>query len=340
MSNKQSEIQGMSRTQLHERLLRLAKIEREVLHEIILIIKEIDNRSLHLEMGYPSLFDYLTTGIGYSEGSAQRRIDAVRLSREVPDLLQNIATGHLKLSQVSLVQKSAREAHKIHGTKISSDMKKDLLTKIQGSSARESEYKISQHLNLPVKYHERQKVQSNQSVRIEMTLSQLSYAKVVHAQNLISHALPQPSITSYVEYLTDRVLKQKAPSLTHRRSKNASEEEEAKEPEDEELFGSAELLNNPEEDLNREYLNMQEGDQPITDRVRRLMIALYKNCQYQDPKTGRTCGSQWQLQVDHIQPLWAGGQNHLDNYRLLCARHNQWKYKKEANIQRIEAAPF
>jgi hypothetical protein len=46
-------------------------------------------------------------------------------------------------------------------------------------------------------------------------------------------------------------------------------------------------------------------------------------CQYQDRLTGRRCGAEYKIQIDHIQPLALGGTSEQENLRLLCAAHNQ-----------------
>ena len=51
------------------------------------------------------------------------------------------------------------------------------------------------------------------------------------------------------------------------------------------------------------------------------------SCQYYDPKSRKTCGSQQFLEIDHIQPRWAGGSNSPDNLRILCRQHNQYRYQ-------------
>lgn len=44
---------------------------------------------------------------------------------------------------------------------------------------------------------------------------------------------------------------------------------------------------------------------------------------------GRRCGSRDRCQVDHIVGRMAGGTHHLDNLRVLCARHHQQKTAQE-----------
>jgi hypothetical protein len=53
-------------------------------------------------------------------------------------------------------------------------------------------------------------------------------------------------------------------------------------------------------------------------------------CQYKDRATGRICGTKLNLQIDHITPLWAGGQSTIENLQLLCANHNRYRYRQQA----------
>jgi 5-methylcytosine-specific restriction endonuclease McrA len=39
---------------------------------------------------------------------------------------------------------------------------------------------------------------------------------------------------------------------------------------------------------------------------------------------GRRGGSRWQLEIDHVRPYAAGGDNSADNLRVLCRKHNQY----------------
>jgi hypothetical protein len=44
---------------------------------------------------------------------------------------------------------------------------------------------------------------------------------------------------------------------------------------------------------------------------------------------GKRCNSYWNLEIDHIVPFAKGGDNSLDNLRLLCAEHNRLAAEKE-----------
>jgi len=58
---------------------------------------ELELRSLHLELGFPSLFAYCVEALGMSEGSAGRRVAAARVCRRFPEAFERIARGELHL---------------------------------------------------------------------------------------------------------------------------------------------------------------------------------------------------------------------------------------------------
>ena len=45
-------------------------------------------------------------------------------------------------------------------------------------------------------------------------------------------------------------------------------------------------------------------------------------CEYRDPASGRTCGSRYRLQIDHIKPKALGGGNEIKNLRALYQPDN------------------
>ena len=69
-------------------LKELVASEREILSKILLHIVEVERRKLYLTFGYSSLFDYLTQNVGYAHGSAQRRIDAVRITYALSQVIK------------------------------------------------------------------------------------------------------------------------------------------------------------------------------------------------------------------------------------------------------------
>jgi hypothetical protein len=55
-------------------------------------LREIEIRKLHVERGHPSLFAFVTGELGFSDAAAMRRINSMRLSRELPEVKVQIST--------------------------------------------------------------------------------------------------------------------------------------------------------------------------------------------------------------------------------------------------------
>ena len=58
------ELRYLKNSELDSRIKSLAQQERELLTQVLQVIKEIDNRRLYLELSYSSLFAYLLSPLG------------------------------------------------------------------------------------------------------------------------------------------------------------------------------------------------------------------------------------------------------------------------------------
>jgi hypothetical protein len=86
-------------------LKKLRKAENTAVAEIILYLSELDLRQAYRELGYSSLFTYCSEALGYSEGAAYRRVQATRLYRTNPEILNSIKEGKLTLCSVAEIAK-------------------------------------------------------------------------------------------------------------------------------------------------------------------------------------------------------------------------------------------
>jgi 5-methylcytosine-specific restriction endonuclease McrA len=90
---------------LHQDFLQIAQSEREILSQVLLHIREVDRRKLFAALGFTSLFDYLTRGLKYSEGSAQRSLIQTQAKAASPPKDEHMMT--------EIKGKSFRESEKI-----------------------------------------------------------------------------------------------------------------------------------------------------------------------------------------------------------------------------------
>jgi len=193
--------------ELDQKIRGIVAREREALGELITELKNLDAIRGYLTLGFNSMFEYLTKGLSYSNGAAQRRIDAARLAKDVPDLVEKLEAGTLDFHHVTAVSKAIRQVRK--SRRVSSEEKSQLIAKVQSEAEAKTKQIVAEFFDLDVVYETKKTVQKDSSVRVELTLSQELLQKVEQAQALISHAVPTKDLTSFLEYVSERIIKQK-----------------------------------------------------------------------------------------------------------------------------------
>ena len=155
----------------------LVQAERDVLTKVLHHFREIERRRLFSDLGYASLFDYAVKELKYSEGQAGRRIQAMRLIKEIPELEKKIESGALSLSNISQAQSFFREVAKNsddsakNSSFISKADKLAVLDKLEHKSAREGQrelLKLQPDAALP-KERERVITEEKSEIRFVMT---------------------------------------------------------------------------------------------------------------------------------------------------------------------------
>lgn len=126
----------------------IAQEDRKITAKLLHHLKEVETRKLYSEAGYTSLFNYVVQELGYSDGSAARRINSARLLKDLPELEKKIKDGSLTLSNLS------KAADKFRHERITNkEIKKEILSVIENSSSRECDrtlLEIRTHASLPL----------------------------------------------------------------------------------------------------------------------------------------------------------------------------------------------
>jgi 5-methylcytosine-specific restriction endonuclease McrA len=82
---------------------RVVDLDRRTTAELLTLLIESERRSLHLTLGYSSLFTYCTRALRLSEQAAFNRITAARAARRYPVILQRLAEGDVTLSSIRIL---------------------------------------------------------------------------------------------------------------------------------------------------------------------------------------------------------------------------------------------
>ena len=93
----------LSDTALIDALKRAAHDERGATALLVAHLAEMDARTLHLGLGFSSLFEYCLEVLRLSESATCKRIDLARAARRFPVLLDRLAEGALSLTSARLL---------------------------------------------------------------------------------------------------------------------------------------------------------------------------------------------------------------------------------------------
>jgi hypothetical protein len=291
----------MKRVQIiDEKIRSIAQRERGLLAELIEYLRELDGVRGYVDLGFSSLFDYLTKAIGYSAGSAQRRIDAARLSKDVPDLGERLESGRLDLHHVSTVSKAVRQASKER--KVTASEKCYIFAQLETQTEAKTQKAVAEFFDLEVITHTKKSIQKDESVRYQVTMSREDDELLKQAQALLSHAVPTSNLVDFIRYVSEKIIKEKATPARKYVKATATVEVDS---------------------------TSTVAVTPVPERVHREVRSMHPACV--------DCGSFWFPQTDHRQPRWAGGSNERENLVTRCGPCNRAKYRHESGVRAVSA---
>ena len=312
-------MQDLSDKELIETTTTLRGKEKELLFELLLHIGEIDGRGLYRDEGYPSLFVYLNTGLGYSKAASYRRVQVARLLRRFPEACSALGSESLSFSALVEISKVA----------IAENIS-ELLRKCEGKSLEEVEHILLREGAHQPKRKECVKVVRTQKVPTIPT--QTLFPQIVEtppAKSEVSEqgSAAEPSLEEcfrlelevdqefmslYTEVKAlsggngmEGALKKVMKEYIQRNSPKEREKRRAKSPHKKPT---------PVSDKRSRHIPVQVRDQVyLRDRGRCTFVA----------PSGKRCCAREKLEYDHIQPYSLGGEHVVENLRLRCHAHNQ-----------------
>jgi 5-methylcytosine-specific restriction endonuclease McrA len=355
-------LHSLSDQQILSRIETLTRRERSITLLVLLHLNEIERRRLHLKRGHSSMFDYCTSGLGYSASAASRRIKTARCVRLYPEIQALLESNEVNISTVAQVSRVLTPVNK-----------DQILARIRGKSQREVEAVVAEFEPLAGMPKERARtvVVRVAAPTIPLAASAEAVSRTLQAEKPdLSENLPMMAthdrngcarqtasdavpgeVKGAATTFQRRTLLQfsasdafmakleKVRSLAwHRLPANASLEQ---------VFELAlDLMiekNDPSRRAARRELAAARRRQDrsetkrhlktcesttVTD-VRYIPAVTKDNVYVRDngrctfTRGGRRCASTKALQFDHVRPVALGGEGTEENLRLLCAYHNR-----------------
>jgi hypothetical protein len=193
------DIQKLSDEQLLKQADRLAHGERELLLKVLRALKEIERRRLFAALKFKSLFDYAVTKLGYSSDQASRRIAAMRLLKELPEIESKINSGALNLTQLGLARTLFKKE------KLPKARQLELLLNIENKSSRDTARIISL-ISPTALIHDKIKPVSESKDQLSFTADKSLKDKLDRLKGLVAHTHPGIGLGELVNLLADHAL--------------------------------------------------------------------------------------------------------------------------------------
>jgi hypothetical protein len=292
---------------------------------LIATLAEVDARRLYLPAGYSSMFAFCVGKLYMSEDAAYKRIQAARLSRSFPGILEALAEGRLHLAGVCLLAPHLKRensgeliAAATHRSKAQIELllaqrfpQPDLVTTIEPiaiPSAHRAicpEHVCERNEQLaPGQAHVTSaepratvKPLAPQRFGMQVTIDAETEALLRDVQALLGHTIPSGDLAAVLR----ESLKLAKQALEKKRFAEGSE------PRPGRRTKSARHI---PAHVRREVWKRDQG-----------------RCTFVS-ESGHRCESRTQLEFDHATPVARAGEATISNLRLRCRAHNQYEAER------------
>ena len=294
----------------------LVREERGVLTKILHYLREIDRRRLFSDLKFKSLFDFTVKHLGYPEDQAYRRIFAMKLLKELPQIENKINLGEVTLTHINLAQTLFRKEKKNQNKEMSLEQKRSVLERIANKPVREAE-KITLSLSSAPELMKPDRINqiSENTTEIKFVASKDIQLKIERLKGLLAHKYPNISLGELFEKLCDLGLFEWNPT------KMSSEKIKI---ENGEVSKAGEVNLKVAAPRKRHVINKISQAQ--------LMRNIFERAKNQC----ENCNSTFALEIDHIHPKARGGLSNFENLRVLCRTCNQRAAVKQFGLQKMD----
>jgi hypothetical protein len=180
----------------------LVRQESTLLVSILHHIKEIDRRRLFADFKQPSLLDLVMHELGYPRDQALRRIQAMRMLREIPQVEVMIESGELNLTHVGIVQ-SLFSHQKREGKAMDQTEKITVLRKVAGQSTRETQKIVYALADTPLKFKESIKMVGEDRYEVTFTTKEATIQNLEKLKGMLAHTHPGITLDQLIHKLTE-----------------------------------------------------------------------------------------------------------------------------------------
>jgi hypothetical protein len=188
----ENKMKNLNDDQLLQSLQYFVKKERALIAQLLSYLEEVEKRKLHLERGFSSMFAFCTDYLGYTPHEAQMRIQAMRLSRKLPEVRGQIQSGEISLTVASKVYghvaREIKELKENNLPTLAPEKIKYVVEEVKSLSVKQAEKVLLEIFpNQSALPPEKTKLFNREIVRVEMNLHEETLAKLEKIQAIRSH---------------------------------------------------------------------------------------------------------------------------------------------------------
>ncbi len=304
-------LKHLSNQELHLQTKLAADKERLSTIEVLWHLRENEKRMLYAQRGFKDLKEYCIKELKLSEGSAWRRISAMRLLKEIPEVEAKIQNGNLNLTQVSMMNAHFREV------KATQSEKQEMVASLANQTTKITERILAEKkpdgfVSKPV---EIEKPIKGNKTEITFIIDAELQKELEEIQLLLGKPLSKLELFKMMTKQTLENLKKEARRAQSPRSQTA-------------LTESKLGLKQSKPESKSRYVSKRT--------VREIKHRDQHQCQYVDPETKKQCSARHHLQIEHKIPFAKGGSFDLQNLELLCPSHNRLRAAQQFGFGKME----
>jgi hypothetical protein len=286
---------------LASEMVRVVGDERTSTSIVLHHLREVDRRRLYSKLNYKSLFDYAVKFLKYSEDQAWRRISAMQLLKEIPQIEEKINDGALSLSTLSLAKKIFAQEAKCDSPVVrTSDEKLEVLQKLENVSRREAEKILIKETGMTVKPVESVRQLNGEDSMVKIVLQSETIQDIETIKGWLAHSHPGIMNSELIALAVNTLRAQLNPATKAERARKIESKIAAATPK-----------------------TAPAQKHRVTHRTRYIPATVRHEVWLRDGGKCTNCSSTYAVQYEHIIPFAKGGYSTAKNIKLLCRNCNQ-----------------
>jgi len=285
---------------LHEKALVLSREHRRVESQLVALLMEIDTLKLYRLLGCASLFTYVVSMLGFSEGAAYQLITVARKAKDIAALKTALEEQRMSVAKASRIV-----------SVLSVDNASELIDFASRHTSRETDLEVARRAG-------RDGNERRSSLKIPVRV----LVKLKRVQSLMGQVEFEAMLESLADYYIEREdpVKKAERALAKRvaaAESGPANSERSERAESERSESARAKSRTPSRN------SAHPKRKPLTAREFHTVNARDgRRCSFIDAHGNRCPNERW-LHIHHLQSVARGGTNDPANLITLCSRHHQ-----------------